>query len=161
MIEYVFDGTLTAPETGAQGHHVDVPGGEQLRQSVGFDVVGESEIGDASRTRLERLPRRTIAVDQERHLGECPSRLHHELERLREPDVARVEHHGPVTEPELLAVTRRPVGRHDHVGVDEVGDHVDCVDVAGGGQFGHHVVAQVVGQHRDGIGGLIAHPLEP
>ena len=51
-IEYVFDGTLTLPESGAQWHHVEVARGEHLGQPLLRLEADEANVGQSCRLLL-------------------------------------------------------------------------------------------------------------
>jgi hypothetical protein len=79
-----------------------------------------------------------VAVDDERHVGHRRAASITQIERLREADVAGVEHDRLVPDPELGPVrsSAPPAGS---VGVDEVRDHVHRVAVPNGGHLGADV----------------------
>jgi hypothetical protein len=101
-----------------------------------------------------------VAVDHEHDVGAAPGGADDEVERLREADVAGVQHDRFVTDAELGPVRRDPRAGGDRRRVDEVGDHVHPVGL-GGSELGGDVAPQVVAQHGHGRRRAVADPLEP
>ena len=106
MIEYVFDGTLTRARPALERHDVDVAGREQLGQSVRVDVAGEAHVGETC-ARAVRASGRAAPSPLIRNvdLGHLAGGGEHQVERLRESDVAGVQHDRSVAEAELGADT--------------------------------------------------------
>ena len=132
-------------------------------------IGGEADVGQAGGGPLDVGQRRAAAVDDDDDVVaagvvQAPGRLDEQVEALAEADVAGVEHDGLVgADAELAAVGVVALGRPDPLGVDEVRDdpHLAGVAPAVAAELGDDVVAQVVGQDGDGVGGLVADPLEP
>ena len=141
---------------------MDVAGGQQLDEPVVGHVAGEAHVGQAGGPLLELGPGRAVAVDQERHVGQPPGRLDEQVERLREADVAGVQHDRLVADAELARGTPscRSAGRIA-VGVDEVGDRVHGRRPVPAGSLAATLAREVVGQHGDGVGEAVADPLQP
>ncbi len=145
---------------------MDVGGGEELGEPRLGLHVDEPHVPQARGLLLERRSGRAAPVDHEHHRGVVDERRRggqHQVERLREAHVAGVHHHRLALEALLAPVVVLAVARLDPLGVDEVGDDADLGGVTAGAarDLRGHVVAQVVGQHRDRVGRLVGGPLEP
>ena len=115
----------TAASPRAQWHDVDVAGGQHL---------GEPVVGLRSRRSGRWRARRRLASRSGRaepsplitnvDVGQAPGGGEHQLERLREPDVAGVHARPARRRCRARAVRRHPVAGRMRVGVDEVRDHV-------------------------------------
>ncbi len=103
-IEYVFDGTLTRPRPALQRDEVDVAGRQHLGQPIDRLVAGEADVGQTARAgpasarRAAPSPLITNISDGHRSRG-----LDDHFQRLREADVAGVQHDGLVADAELAA----------------------------------------------------------
>ena len=160
-IEYVFDGTLTAPEPGAQRHDVDVAGGEQLDEALVGHVAGEAHVGQAggapARASARAAPSpliRNVTSGSRRAASTSSSS---DCEKPTLPAYSTTGS-SPMPSSRRYAVIRSagPIA--------SVSTKLGIVwTVAGpaGRHLGDDVGAQVVGQHRDGVGDAVAHPLQP
>ena len=111
-------------QAAVQRDDVDVAGGEQLDEAPFGHVAPEADVGQSGGIGTQLGQPGALAVDQEGDVRQAAGRVEQQRQRLREPDVAGVEHHRLVADAELAAVGRQPVGRVDAAGVDEVGDDV-------------------------------------
>ena len=148
-----------AGQAALQRDDVDVAGGEQFRQAGRVEIAGEADVGETCGGTFERGPRGAVAVDEERRIGDLTGGGEHQVERLRESDVAGVEHDRSLAEPQLGAIRGEPVTRDDRVGVDEVGDDVDAL-AGRRWQLPADVVGEIIGEHGDRIRAAVAHPFE-
>ena len=144
----------------AQRHDMEIAGGQQLGEAIGRDETAEPEVGDAGSLLFQVAPHRAFSVDHERHVRELPGGGDEQVEGLRKADVAGVQHHGLVADPQLLAVPGHPVARVDLLDVDEVGDHPYRAGAASRKLAGH-IGGEVVGQHRHRVRQAVADPLQP
>jgi hypothetical protein len=141
---------------------VDVARGQHFGEARLGLIVGEANVGEALGLRLQRRAARTAAIHDEHHVAaidELARRADDEVERLRQADVAGVHDDGLVAHAELAPVGRAPVERRDGLRVDEVGDGTHLLALTGR-QLGGDVVAQVVREHRDGVGDAVAELLQ-
>ena len=125
-IEYSFDGTLTAPEPGAQRHDVDVAGRQHLDEALVGHVAGEADVGQPGGARSSSTRAAPVAVDQERRRRAAagpPRRAARATARSR-----RCRRRARPARRRCRARARyavEAIGRADGHGVDEVGDRVD------------------------------------
>ena len=85
-------------EPGAERNDVHVAGRQHFREPFDGLVAGESDVRHVGRRTFELLTCGSVTVHHERHVR-APSRCaDDEVERLREPDVARVQHDGLVAD---------------------------------------------------------------
>ena len=95
-------------ESATQRHDVDVAGREHLVEPAGGLMVAESHVGEIGCVGFELRARRAVAVDHERGLGDGPGGGDEHLERLREADVAGVQHDRFVADRQLAPVRASP-----------------------------------------------------